>query len=325
MKSFILNITLLILLIFLLPACTFKKLRKAKDKDPNSIEMLLKYPFEVKRMKLSNDIEIAYTDEGKSKTTPILYLHDIGGYMRSWDKSYNGLRHFHRSIRVDLPGYGKSSKDNIEGNMIEYADLMKAFLSKLKINKVVVMGHGMGGQIAMTMALKYPNLVEKLVLINPTGFENYDNLQKRAIKESLSMSEMKRLTEGLIRRNFEMQCYRKISEAKYIVQDRLKIQTASDFDKYAKIIIENTKSMIDQNLYEQLANIRKPTICFFSKMNNYVPQRLPNSLLTPELVAKDGSKKLQKCELEMFTDAGHYAQWEKAWYIYDKLKVFLKS
>ena len=58
--------------------------------------------------------------------------------------------------------------------MTYYAQVIKEFADKKGIENLVLVGHSMGGQIALTAALQYPDLVDKLVLIAPTGFETFN-------------------------------------------------------------------------------------------------------------------------------------------------------
>ena len=57
----------------------------------NSIAALLTYPFPIKTVKLDNGIEVAYQEAGKSSTTPLLFIHGLGSYMRGWDKNFDVL------------------------------------------------------------------------------------------------------------------------------------------------------------------------------------------------------------------------------------------
>ena len=119
----ILSIAIIALLI---SACKTNKLPKVTSMDQ------LNYGTEVKRMTLSDDIQLAYTEQGSG--TPLLFIHGLGSYLPAWNKNVAALSKNYECIAVDLPGYGHSSKGNYEGSMSFYAGLLKEFLEKLESN-----------------------------------------------------------------------------------------------------------------------------------------------------------------------------------------------
>ena len=123
------------------------------------------YGVEVKTIKVKGNISVAYTDEGKG--TNLGFIHGLASYLPAWKKNTAVLKDSYRCIALDLPGYGKSDKGNYEVSMEFYADVVAEFCSQLKLSQVVLVGHSMGGQVAISAALKYPELVARLVLIAP--------------------------------------------------------------------------------------------------------------------------------------------------------------
>ena len=100
-----------------------------------------------------------------SRGRKMLFLHAAGSNGNSW---HNQLDYFgveHSPIALDLPGHGRSA--GVEGfaSVGEYADFVAAFAGALSLGKAVVVGRSMGGAIAMDLAIRYPDLVEALVLI----------------------------------------------------------------------------------------------------------------------------------------------------------------
>jgi len=80
----------------------------------------IEYPYEVKKVELFNDIELAYVDEGKGDQT-IIFIHGLGSYLPAWKNNIEGLMSDYRCIAIDLPGYGYSSKGKYEGSMTFFA------------------------------------------------------------------------------------------------------------------------------------------------------------------------------------------------------------
>ena len=83
------------------------------------------------------------------------------------------LQKGYRVIVPDLPGWGHSGKPDLHYSVHLLADINKSLLDSLHINSVVVLGHSMGGMLAVRFSLLYPAYVEKLALENPIGLEDY--------------------------------------------------------------------------------------------------------------------------------------------------------
>lgn len=125
----------------------------------------LQYPFETKFIQLNNH-RIAYVDEGQNDKV-ILFLHGLGSYIPAWRFNLQELKKHFRCIAIDLPGFGKSDKKIHSCSMKFYSYVVNQFIKSLGIEKVDLVGHSMGGQIAINCALNFQNKVGKLILIAP--------------------------------------------------------------------------------------------------------------------------------------------------------------
>jgi pimeloyl-ACP methyl ester carboxylesterase len=94
----------------------------------------------------------------------ILFIHGAGSNGHTWIHQGEALDKNHSPIALDLPGHGRSA--GVEGlrKVADYADFIAAFLDALKIKSAVILGHSMGGAIAMDLALRHPGRVEALIL-----------------------------------------------------------------------------------------------------------------------------------------------------------------
>jgi pimeloyl-ACP methyl ester carboxylesterase len=100
----------------------------------------------------------------------VLLIHGWASSGRMWDRLVNALRHRVRFWNVDLPGFGASrlSPDALGLDINEHAAALIDFCDQQNIRPQVVMGHSMGGMIALKMALRRPDLMRSLVLASPT-------------------------------------------------------------------------------------------------------------------------------------------------------------
>ena len=73
-----------------------------------------------------------------------------------------------RCVAVDLPGYGNSERLPERTTIVRYVELLAKLLQELTDSPAVLVGHSMGGMISVALALRYPQLVDRMVLLCPT-------------------------------------------------------------------------------------------------------------------------------------------------------------
>ncbi len=113
------------------------------------------------------NIEIHYTSLGKGSVVVLLH-----GFLESstmWQEIAPVLAQKHRVITIDLLGHGKTANLAYVHTMKMQAIMVRAVLAKLKINKYSLIGHSMGGYIALALAKLNPEVISQLVLMNSTS------------------------------------------------------------------------------------------------------------------------------------------------------------
>jgi len=112
---------------------------------------------------------IRYLDAGSG--TPLIFFHGFGSSIFSWRKNLDPLSKHHRVCAPDLPGFGYSDKPlNADYTIDAYADFIIQFMDKLQIKKAVLVGHSLGGGIALLTCLKYPSRVQSLILLDTEAY-----------------------------------------------------------------------------------------------------------------------------------------------------------
>lgn len=110
---------------------------------------------------------IYYTCEGKG--TAIVLLHGFLENSTMWQYFVAGLSKKHRVICIDLLGHGKTDCLGYIHTMENQATMVKAVLNHLRLRKYVLVGHSMGGYVALTFAQQFSKNVKGLCLINSTA------------------------------------------------------------------------------------------------------------------------------------------------------------
>ena len=99
-----------------------------------------------------------------SKGKLLLYLHGAGSNGHFGHKLLDMLSAKHSPLSLDYPGHGRSSGTESLKSVTAYSDLVHAFWKKLGLRPAVLIGHSMGGAIAMDLALRRPEMVDGLIL-----------------------------------------------------------------------------------------------------------------------------------------------------------------
>lgn len=126
---------------------------------------------------------ISYSDIGTG--TAVVLLHGFLENKTMWKDLAPKLAEKNRVISIDLLGHGDSDCLGYVHSMEENAEIVKAVLSNLKIRKTIIIGHSMGGYVALALAELYPQFIKGLVLLNSTAKEDSDERKinrDRAIK-----------------------------------------------------------------------------------------------------------------------------------------------
>ena len=283
------------------PYQNLPKLQTMKDLD---------YGYSVKYADLSDGIRLAYVDEGKGTET-ILMIHGLGSYLPAWKKNINDLSKSYRVIAVDLPGYGKSSKAPHSGLMTFYAGVIADLIQELDLGPVNLAGHSMGGQIAMVLALEKPELVKRLILVDPAGFEAFHAGQKNWFKDVMTPNLVRLTTVDAIETNLASNFHRMPKDAVFMIEDRIAMRDADDFENYCLAVARSVHGMVDEPVLEKLSDINMPTLIFFGEDDMLIPNRYLNPGFTRK-IAETGAGLIKGSKLVMVPKWGHFMMFEKA-------------
>lgn len=173
------------------------------------------------------DAEILYEVVGNGQ--PVVLLHGFAEDNNIWHEQTHFLQDYCRLILPDLPGSGKSSmlqKDNV--TIEDYAACLNALLTNEGIDKCVLLGHSMGGYIALAFAEMFPDKLQAFGLVHSSAFA--DNEEKKGVrKKGITMMEehgvyffLKNTTPNSFSENYKKNNQERISEL---------IEQGKDFSK----------------------------------------------------------------------------------------------
>lgn len=119
---------------------------------------------------MSAQTSTPFIDDGGHGEIPTIFLHSLAGNSTHWSAQLPNVRKNGRAIALDLLGHRKPADHSQQPLTIEsLVQDVKATIDQLNLEKVILVGHSMGGSIAAAFAGQYPDQVAGLLLVDPPG------------------------------------------------------------------------------------------------------------------------------------------------------------
>ncbi len=121
---------------------------------------------DVKFLDLHGD-RVAYLDEGQGEV--VLLLHGMAGSSATWRSVIGPLSRKYRVIAPDLLGHGQSAKPRSDYSLGAFAVFLRDLLDELGVTSATIVGHSLGGGVAMQFIYQHPDYCQRLILISSGG------------------------------------------------------------------------------------------------------------------------------------------------------------
>ena len=109
-------------------------------------------------------------DGGAGGGLPVVLVHSLAGNSSHWSRQLQYLRQMRRAVAIELRGHGRSDQpENGDYSIAAIAGDVSAVADALKLERFVLVGHSMGGAVALSYAGQLPERVAGLVLVDPIG------------------------------------------------------------------------------------------------------------------------------------------------------------
>ena len=224
---------------------------------------------EGKYAEVGGGITMHYHDAGSGERGAVLFVHGSGPGASGWSNfkgNYPFLaEHGYRTIVPDTMGYGYSTKP-ADGafSLSDVAAQYRGLLESLSVDRVAVIGNSQGGAIAITMALEYPELVDRLVLMAPGGLETRETyMAMEGIKAMIRVLYKEGISKETMRKVFSLQLHDASKITDEVIEERYQIAMTQHKDNIARIQVTNQE--------ERLSEIACPVLCFWGANDKFCP------------------------------------------------------
>ncbi|RYE34721.1 MAG: alpha/beta hydrolase [Sphingobacteriaceae bacterium] len=276
------------------------------------------YPFPTKLLPLNidgQDVKMAYMDvkpTANANGRSVLLLHgkNFGGYY--FTSIINALTA--KGFRVIVPdqiGFGRSSKPFISYSFHQLASNNKKLLDTLGIKKITVFGHSMGGMLATRFTLMYPQMVEKLILEDPIGLEDYRTFVPYISAEKEYQKELQTTPES-VKKYYQSSYFPDWKpQYDYLVNIAAGVAQSADFPRYAKVAALTYQMIYEQPVCYEFGLIKTPTLLFIGRSDRtivgkgFISDAEKATHGQYQILGKETAKKIANCKLIEFDDVGH--------------------
>lgn len=268
-------------------------------------------PFTLRRLLLPNGAEIAFR-QGGSGALRLLYIHGLGSNMHTWHKNLPAVARRAQYAAVDLPGYGYSGTGDHPYTMPFFAECIEDLVQLLRWEEVVLVGHSMGGQVALNVALRKRIRLRGLILLAPAGLERFREREKTLLRGLNTPMLFRRMKAEQIRRAISANFFRFPADAHSLIEQRIALREEPHFPAYCAMIAQCVNAMLDQDLPPRLAEIDRPALLLFGAQDALIPNRLLHPTLTTKRLARRSARRIRGSRLLMLEACGHFLHWECA-------------
>lgn len=243
----------------------------------------------------------------KGTGKPVLLIHGFPFHQGLWDGFSEKLTDQFRVITVDLPGFGKSPLLKSPFTIDHVAETLLDFLRDKSLNDVAIIGHSLGGYVALSMVKKNSKLFRALVLFHSTAYSDSAEKKESRMKvvDFVKKNGALPFTTGFIPPLFANPNHPAIEKVRNIASE------AS-----AEAVIGYSLAMKDREEHvKTLESFENPTLFLAGKNDPGIP---------PESIIKQ-ARHCQKPQIQILDDVAHMGMFEKPEATASEIKDFLSK
>lgn len=250
---------------------------------------------------------IQYRDQGKGSA--LVLIHGFLGCQDLWEAQFKDLRKIYRVISLDLPAHGGSDSLGYLHSMELLADLVNGLVKHLKLRKIHLVGHSLGGYIALAFAEKYTDKLKSVILINSSAAADTEQ-RKKSRQQMIKLLPKKR--DPLIK---------KLVQSFFVVESLKRRHIVRKYQRWAlgcddRGIVATVRGMMERKEREIILKFAPyPYLIIIGKQDPII------SIKQSRLEAKLGAKG----ELLIYEDSGHMSPLEIPWKLNSAISAFLRK
>jgi len=222
------------------------------------------------------------------------------GDFLDWKPVLEPLAQSHRVIALDLPGFGNSSKPHRAYTTDFFVSTLHDLFASLGLQEIILVGNSFGAQIAILYALRHPELVAKLILVDSGGLRSIPEDEAAAIAARFGAPVIAALTPEIHAMLFASVFTQPSAASQLYVQRQNEKLQRKDYPAYAESLASNIRLSMSSYLLDRLPEIKCPTLLIWGEKD----------LVLPVEQGQQALAKLVHGELKVIPGCGHAPQLE---------------
>jgi pimeloyl-ACP methyl ester carboxylesterase len=263
------------------------------------------------------DGPVHYIDFG-GDGSPLLMVHGLGGSAINWMAVGPRIAERHHAVAIDLAGFGQTPLFKRSAAVGANADLVTSFIEKVFDGPVILMGNSMGGHISILLAAGKPELVDKLVLVDPAVPGVHLSRPDPAILGAMAVLPIPGLAENMLDRRIRLGPEHLVSEtldlvcadpsrvAKDVVEAHVLLmrERASLGAQNSRAFLQASRSiglrMADPRFWARARQVKAPVLVIHGELDRLIPLAAARELV----------RRLPAWELVVIEGVGHVPMME---------------
>jgi 2-hydroxymuconate-semialdehyde hydrolase len=246
---------------------------------------------------------------------PVVLIHGVADSSESWESIAGILSDSHPVYAIDMAGYGYSERPvDYDTSVSAQADYLLEFINKKQLERVILVGHDIGGAVAQIMAVRNPQRVQALILVNSVIDDNWPVFEMRLLQiPVMNYMALTLLEEPLWQHVMSKGFYDQHKVTKDLVH---RYQRWYQGSTGRKRLIQNTVALKNKDLLTISDAIRAhavPTLILWGRHDRYLEAEPAIELC----------ESMKNCRFEFIEDAGHFVTDEQPERVAEGIRHFL--
>ena len=253
---------------------------------------------------------VHYRDEGRSNGKALVLLHGFLQSLDVWSSYVLSYMHDLRVITIDLPGHGHSESFCEVHSMDFMARIIKRVLEEAGVDQCVMVGHSMGGYVALAFAEKYPYSLRGLGLVNSHALS--DSEEHRANRQAVCDQVQENRASYIV--NFVPTLFYENNRA--ALSQEIKVLQDQCLETKTEAIIAAQKGMMTRpSRISVLQQLEVPVLFIYGKNDNRIPLEIA---ISQAMIPRHS-------EILLLDHVGHMSFMEEREYVKPRIKNFVET
>ncbi|RQD69991.1 MAG: alpha/beta hydrolase [Tindallia sp. MSAO_Bac2] len=233
--------------------------------------------------------KLEFIRQGEGPT--LLFIHGLGSDRHCWDDAVELLKKDYHCVSLDLYGHGMNSSVPDTISLEKTAEELIDMLQQVKWKPSAIIGHSLGGMIALKMELMHPDLTERLVLMDTPTRQIRFWFLKRMVMNTLKKNFDKAIERQYAHMTGDMDLYHQL------------VATAKQTEREA--YLKYMKSLLHTELHKEVKDIQVPIHLVLSR------SLVPTETIKEKIVKKYGYGHIPEKNIHRSIKAGHFVMLEQ--------------